>query len=83
MSEYFIVKNVANMMTEANPNSALDSQAIAGTIVSVEKKENGYCYVKTPDLYHGWVAERRLIKAWDRSNYQSACVKSFICAGLC
>lgn len=76
MSEYFISKNVANMMKEPNPDSALVSQAVAGTIVTVEERENDYCYVKTPDLYHGWVAERRLVEAWDRSSYQSACVKS-------
>jgi gamma-D-glutamyl-L-lysine dipeptidyl-peptidase len=76
MSEYFIAKNIANIMKESNPDSALDSQAIAGTIVTVEKRENDYCYVKTPDLYHGWVAERRLVEAWDRSSYESACVKS-------
>src|SRR5262249_3574119 len=56
--------------------SALDSQTIAGTIVNVEKKENNYCYVRTPDLYHGWIAERRLIEAWDTSTYRSACVRS-------
>ena len=76
MSEYFIVKNVANMMKKADPDSSLDSQTVAGTTVTVERRENNYCYVKTPDLYHGWVAERRLIEAWDRSNYKSAWVTS-------
>ncbi len=76
MSEYFIAKNVANMMTKPDPDSALDSQALVGTIVTVEKRENDYCYVKTPDLYHGWVAQRRLVEVWDRSGYQSNCVKS-------
>ena len=76
MSEYLIAKNVANMMKESNPDSALDSQAIAGTLVTVENEENDYCYVKTPDLYHGWVAKRRLVEAWDSSVYQSAWVKS-------
>jgi len=76
MSEYFITKNVANMMKEPNPDSVLDSQVVAGTIVTVEERENDYCYVKTPDLYHGWVAQRRLVEVWDRSAYESACVKS-------
>ncbi len=76
MSEYFVVKNVANMMKKADPDSALDSQAIAGTIVHAEKTENDYCYVQTPDLYHGWIAKSRLTEVWDRSAYETICIKT-------
>lgn len=76
MTEYFIAKNVANMMTKPDPDSALDSQVLAGTFVIMEKHENDYCYIKTPDLYHGWVHEKRLVEAYDRSNYKTICVKS-------
>jgi SH3-like domain-containing protein len=50
MTEYVISKNVANMMKEANSSSALDSQVIAGTVVSVKKWENDYAYIETPAL---------------------------------
>lgn len=39
MTEYFVVKNVANIMKASDPDSALLSQAIAGTIVTVEKQK--------------------------------------------
>lgn len=78
--EYFVAKNVANMMTEPDPDSALDSQAIAGTLVKVEKEENGYCYVQTPDLYHGWISQKRLVPVWDTSKHRSACVRSLFAA---
>jgi len=76
MTEYFVAKNVANMMSKPDPDSGLVSQAIAGTIVLIEKTENDYCYVQTPDLYHGWIAKRRLIPAWDRSAYETVMVKT-------
>lgn len=76
MNEYFVIKNAANMMTKPDPDSALDSQALSGTIVIVEKTENDYCYVQTPDLYHGWIAKRRLTPVWDRSAYETVIVKT-------
>ena len=76
MTEYFVVKNVANIMKASDPDSALLSQAIAGTIVTVEKAENDYCYVKTPDLYQGWIAKSRLTELWDRSAYETICIKT-------
>jgi hypothetical protein len=54
----------------------IDSQAIAGTIVRVEKSENNYCYVQTPDLYYGWIAQSRLIEVWDHSAYDTVCIKT-------
>ncbi len=76
MREYFIAQNVANMMTKPEPNSGLDSQAIAGTVVTIEKSENNYSYVQTPDLYRGWVAQARLVEVWDRSAHETIYVTS-------
>ena len=76
MPEYFITKNLANIMTESDSSSKLDSQAIIGNLVTVEKEENGYCFVKTADSYQGWVSELRLADAWDMSSYKKICIKT-------
>jgi len=75
MQNCLVAKNVANLLAHPDPSAEVVSQAIMGAPVSVEKTENNYCYGNTPDGYHGWISQLRLVEVWDSSKFHLATVK--------
>lgn len=47
--------SVANIRSEPKHPAELATQGLLGTPVKVLKKENGWYYIQTPDLYLSWV----------------------------
>ncbi len=65
--------SVANLRGQAGHSKELVTQALMGTPVKVLKKEGGWYFIQTPDMYLSWTEEASIIrlsekelKEWNR-----------------
>lgn len=69
MTRAFVAINVASLYQEPSSSSELVTQAVSGAAVEIQETRDGFCLVMTEDRYSGWVAEERLVPAWDDADY--------------
>ncbi|HEU4402169.1 MAG TPA: NlpC/P60 family protein, partial [Candidatus Polarisedimenticolia bacterium] len=55
-----VLPPVINLFAEPQPGSAVVSQAVLGTLVSILESRRAWTLIETPDRYHGWSRARAL-----------------------
>jgi cell wall-associated NlpC family hydrolase len=73
---HVVVKNVVNLYEQPNSSSPLDTQALMGESVQVDKKEDGFFHVITGgDLYGGWMDSKWVVNVKEIPRLQTGIVK--------
>ncbi len=81
MAAFFYINQPVVQMREYPTNSAtIVSQTIFAEEIDVEKEQNGWVYITTPDGYNGWVESSSLIET--ETSYDAAATVSRLAAHI-
>jgi hypothetical protein len=64
-----VTLNVANLYTEPDTSSALATQALLGSVVTIGEMQDGFTQVITEDRYSGWINTALLSTPQDTSDH--------------
>ena len=68
-----VTVGVANLYSEPSDDVDVVSQAVVGTELVIEVEHAGWCRVRMPDQYRGWIAAAHVKRyAAEEAGYASA-----------
>jgi gamma-D-glutamyl-L-lysine dipeptidyl-peptidase len=62
---HYINEPVVTMRENPNADSEIVSQAVFAEPIQIQKEENEWAYIMTPDLYFGWVPSSSIVSLTD------------------